>query len=85
MTEADPERRDPGLREAADDLERDPGQVGRARAGRDDHAVIAADQELVDGRVVVAHDLQDGTELADVLDEVVGEAVVVVEDEDHLG
>ena len=82
VAEADAERRDPRQREAADRLERDPGLVRRARARRDDHPVVAADQQLIDGRVVVADDLELGAELAQVLDEVVGEAVVVVEDED---
>ena len=59
-----------------------PASFGVHGPGRDDHPVIAADQQLVDRRVVVADDLDLGAELAEVLDEVVGEAVVVVEDED---
>ncbi len=42
----------------------------------------AALEQLVDGRHVVAHDLGLGAQLAQVLDEVVGERVVVVDDED---
>ena len=49
MAEADAERRDAGLREAADGLERDSRLVRRARAGRDDHAVVPADEQLLDG------------------------------------
>ena len=56
-----------------------PASVGRARAGRDDHAVGLALEQLVDRRGVVAHDVELGAELAQVLDEVVGERVVVVD------
>jgi hypothetical protein len=82
MAEAHPERGDPRLREAPDRLERDPRLVRRARPRRDDHPVVAADQQLVDLGVVVAHHLDLGPELAEVLHEVVGEAVVVVENQD---
>src|SRR6185437_10978926 len=69
-----------------DGLQRDAGLVRRAGAGRDDHAVIAADEQLVDGGPIVAYHLDLTAELAHVLDEVVGEAVVVVDDEDpHSG
>ena len=85
VAEAYAERWDPGGREAADRLERDPGLVRGARPRRDDHPVIATEQQLLDRRVVVAHDLELGAELAQVLDEVVGEAVVVVDDEDPHG
>ena len=85
VPEADAERRDAGQGEAFDRLETDARLVRRAWARRDDHAVIAADQQILDARVVVAHhlDLVRGRlELTQVLDEVVGEAVVVVDDED---
>ena len=81
MPEAHAERRDSGLWKAPHDFERDAGFIGRARPGRHDHPVVAADEQLVDGRVVVAHHLDVGAELADVLHQVVGEAVVVVEDQ----
>ena len=38
-------------------------------------------EQLIDARLVVAHDLELGAELAEVLDEVVGEGVVVVDHE----
>ena len=58
-----------------------PASFGVHGPGRDDHAVVAALQQPVDGGGVVAHDLHLGAQLAQVLDEVVGERVVVVDDE----
>ena len=43
--------------------------------------VVRNDAVDVDG--VIAHDFQRGPELAEVLDEVVGEGVVIVDDDDH--
>src|SRR5204863_4306130 len=55
---------DPGLREATHHVQRDARVIGRARARRDDHAVVAPDQELIGGRAVIAHHLELGPELA---------------------
>src|SRR3954454_14621554 len=85
VAEADAERLHAGLREAAHHLDADPGLVGRARARRDDHAVVALVEQLVHGRRVVAHDLQIRPELAQILDEVVGERVVVVDHQHAYG
>src|SRR3954467_6486068 len=85
MAEAHAQGRHAGLREAAGDLDRHAGLVGRARPGRDDDAVEAALEQLVDARAVVAHDLELAPQLAQVLDEVVGERVVVVDHEDLHG
>ena len=74
VAEADAEHRRPGLGEGADRLDRDPGLGRRAGAGRDDEAVGAALEQLADLGPVVADDLDLGPELAQVLDEVVGEA-----------
>src|SRR4051812_30181367 len=82
VAEADAQRRHPGLGEALDDVEADPRLVGRARTGRDDDAVGPAREQLLDVRGVVAHDVELAAQLAQVLDEVVGERVVVVDDED---
>ena len=82
VAEADAEHRRAGLGEGADRLDRDPGLGRRAGAGRDDEAVGAALEQLADLGLVVADDLELGPELAQVLDEVVGEGVVVVDDED---
>src|SRR3954471_6662323 len=85
MAEADAEHRDAGLREAPDDVEADAGLVRGARARRHDHAVVAAAEQVLDVRAVVAHDLQLAAHLPQVLDEVVGERVVVVDHEDLHG
>src|SRR5215212_8666872 len=82
VAEADPQRRHPGLGEAPHRLDRDARLVGCARARRDDHAVPLALEQLADGRRVVAHGLDLRPQLTQVLDEVVGEGVVVVDHED---
>src|SRR3954453_1236784 len=66
VAEADAERLDAGLGEAAHDLGRDPRLVGRARAGRDDDPVITAREQLVDRGDVVAHHVQIRPQLAQV-------------------
>ena len=58
-----------------------PASAGRARPGRHDHARRLAREQLVHGLGVVAHDVDLGPQLAQVLDEVVGERVVVVDDQ----
>ena len=40
--------------------------------------------DVVDGARVVAHDAQLGAQLAEILDEVVGERIVVIDDENHV-
>ena len=82
VAEADPQHRRPRLGEGADRLDRDAGLGRRAGAGRDDEAVGAAPEQLVDRGAVVADHLDLRPQLAQVLDQVVGEAVVVVDDED---
>jgi hypothetical protein len=81
MAEADAECGDPGLREGPRRLDRDPGVRGSTRAGRDHQSSVTALDQLGDRRLVVADDLDLGAELAQVLDEVVGERVVVVDHE----
>jgi 2,4-dienoyl-CoA reductase-like NADH-dependent reductase (Old Yellow Enzyme family) len=86
VAQAHTERGHAGLGEPARDRQADPGLVGRARAGRDHGAVVGAFDQAVGVGLVVAEDLDVGAELAQVLDEVVGERVVVVHDEDaHAG
>ena len=55
----------------------------RAWSGRDHHARHAHPSNVVDGDLVVA--LHDGilTELAQVLNEVISEGIVVIEDQEH--
>ena len=68
--------------ELSHELERNACFVRRARAGRDEHAIhlTRSNAGHVDG--VVLHDLDLRAELAQVLDEVERERVVVVDDED---
>ena len=84
VAEADAEQRDrrPGL---GDQVEADAGLVGRARPRRQhDRLRLHADRR-VDGDLVVAEDLARRTELAQEVDEVIGEAVVVIDQEQHGG
>ena len=66
----------------AHNLKRDPRLVGRARAGGDEHAIGRARSNAghIDG--VVLHDVDACAELSKVLDEVEGERIIVVDDED---
>ena len=80
VAEADAEERH---RRAADELEADPRLVGRARPRRDHDPLGPERERLVDAHRVVADDLHVGPELAEVLVEVEGERVVVVDEEDH--
>src|SRR5688500_8147993 len=54
-----------------------------ARSGRQDHRLGVHRDELLGGTFVALHDDRLAAEALDQLDEVVGERVVVVDDEDH--
>ena len=54
----------------------------RDRSGRDDDAVGAEGLDFSEGDFVVAADFDLGAQFSEILDEVVGEGIVVVEDED---
>src|SRR6266508_3216332 len=71
------------LVQAADEGQRDAGAVRISGARGDDDPVGGHARDFFDGDLVVAHDAHRGALLAEVLDEVVRERVVVVEDEDH--
>src|SRR5204862_547727 len=64
-------------------LQADAGLVGRARARREHDALGRQLQDLGDADLVVAEDLAGGAELAQVVDEVIGEAVVVIDEDEH--
>src|SRR5690606_19900236 len=83
MAEADAEDRELA-REASDRLDRDARVLRSTRPRRDDEAARSVRSDAVDVDRVVPNDAGARTELADELDEVVGERVVVVDDEDHL-
>src|SRR4029077_8763129 len=84
MAEADPEDRNARLGEGADRLDRDPCLLGSPRPGRDPQPVRLEIEQLRDRGLVVADHADLRAELTEVLDEVVGERVVVVDDE-HAG
>src|SRR5262249_28653580 len=71
------------LAEAPDDLERHSGVVRGAGAGRDHDPLGRERSDAVGVYGIVADHVQLGAELAEILHEVVGEGVVVVDDEDH--
>ena len=82
VPEADAENRNaPG--EAPDHLERDAGLVRRARPGRDHDLRGRERLDGVERDLVVAHDVHPGAQLAEVLHEVVGEGIVVVDHQYH--
>ncbi len=81
VPEADAEHGRAGAGEGADRLDRVAG-LGRGAGPRgDDEPIGLAVEQLLDRRAIVAHRLHLGAELAQVLDEVVGEGVVVVDDQ----
>ena len=82
VTETHAEHRDPRLAERGDRVHRDAGVLGPAGTGRDEHRVGREGAQLVEREGVVAVHLGLGTELTEVLDEVVDERVVVVDHED---
>ena len=75
----------PASANARERLDRDPGVGGRAGPGRDHEPVGAALEQLGHLGLVVADDVDLRSQLAEVLDEVVGERVVVVDYEDLHG
>jgi hypothetical protein len=85
VPEADPEHGGASLGEPLHRLDRHT-RIGRcAGSRRYDEAIRGLVEQLIDGRAIVAHDLDLRPELAQVLDEVVGEGVVVVDHEDVHG
>src|SRR4051812_37589872 len=68
--------------EPADRFQADPRLVGRAGARREHEALRVAPFELVHRDRVVAHDVELRAQLTQPLDEIVGERVVVIDDED---
>jgi hypothetical protein len=83
MPEAYPEQRRPSVGTSGDHFERYARSVWRPRSRRDQEAVGAARQRLGRADLAAAHHLHLGPEFAQVSDEVPGEAVVIVDDQDH--
>src|SRR5258708_3345458 len=71
--------------EALDQLHGNARLLRRARTGRDDDTLGLATGNLFDRNFVVAMDFDLATQLAEVLREVVGKRIVVVEKQNHNG
>ena len=69
--------------ETLDERDADTGFLGSAGAGRYKDTFGAQGGDLVESDLVVAADIELLAHLAEILGEVVGEGVVVVEEEDH--
>src|SRR6185437_12363303 len=82
--EADAEDRC-GRREAVDDGKADAGLARRFRPGRKQDRLRREAFYLFEADLVVAIDDRLGAELADIVNEVIGEAVVVIDDEEFHG
>src|SRR5262245_14078709 len=67
-----------------DQLEANPGAVGIARSGRKHDRLGSFRQDLIHGDLVVAIDSRGGAQFAEEMDEIVGEAVVVIDQREHL-
>ena len=84
VTETDAEDRNASS-ESLYNFAADAGFGWGAGSGGDDDSLRRELFDLRYGDLVVAHDMEVRPQLAEILDEVVGEAVVVIEDEDHDG
>ena len=84
MAEADAEGGDAGA-ESFDDVVGEAGFARGTGAGGNQDARRFEFADFLDGGLVVAENFHLHPQLAEVLDEVVGEAVVVVDDEQHGG
>ena len=84
MSEADAEHGN-FAGEVADDVDADAGVLRGAGAGGDDDALGMHGGDFGDGHLVIAAHFDVSAQFSEILDEVVGEGIVVVEDEDHGG
>src|SRR3546814_18459440 len=83
MAEAGAEQRAPRVGAGGDEVEADARVIGRAGAGRDEDRVGAGAKGLCRGERVVAFDAHLGAQLDQIVNEVEGEAVIIVDDEAH--
>ena len=72
-----------GFAKALDHGATDAGFFWRARAGGDADVVGLEPRDLIQRDLIIATDFHDGTHFAEVLDEIVGEGIVVVDDQEH--
>ena len=82
MAEADAEDRD-SPRGGGDEVQADAGLVRSAGTGGEHDRFRLAREGVAYGELVVAHDLAPGANVAQEVDEVEGEAIVVVDQQDH--
>jgi hypothetical protein len=68
-----------------DKVEADPGLIGRAGARRQHNCLGPCRENLADADLVVAMDHRLGAEITQEVIEVPGEAVVIVDEDDHEG
>ncbi len=83
MTKTDPEDRQ-FAGKAADDFFTDAGVIGPARPGRDEQASRFKLFDLLNGDLIVAIDLNFCADLAQILHEIVGEGVVIIDHQNHV-
>ncbi|MCY1176850.1 hypothetical protein D9M73_171370 [compost metagenome] len=83
MPQAHAQQRTPSCGAGRHQIERDAGLGRGFGAGRDQEPLRIAGQRLGGGQRVVAHHLYLRAQLHQVVDQVPGEAVVIVDDEDH--
>ncbi len=77
VAQTDPQDRD-ALSTFADEVHRDSRLVGSAGTRRYDDSRGSARDDLIGGDLVVSHDLQLGSEFAQVLDQVVSKGIVII-------
>ena len=84
MAEAHAQQRQLALQPAAA-FNRNPGLTGRAGTRGNDHAFGIPFEQLVNAQLIVAKnlDIQARINLPQPLHEVVGERIVIIDDEDH--
>ena len=82
MTQADPEDRQV-VRRLFDQVQADTGLVWRLRSRRQQDGFRTQRQGFGDAERIIAHDKRLGPKLVQIVDEVVGKAVVVIDDQDH--
>jgi hypothetical protein len=71
------------LTESANDIVTDAGLIRGARSGRNNDALGSQLSDFVERDLVVPFHERVRPQLAKILDEIVGKAVVVIEDEEH--
>jgi len=84
VPETDAEERDRGS-EGADDITADPGFGRCARSGGDANSFGRLLPDLIESDAIIPMHLHCSPQLSEILDEIVGERIVVVDDEEHVG